>query len=174
MIQMAQQLVIGGANFSIYVCTAEVCILSLILLQCATRALTVLRTGLSTTRSRYAEWGHTSRQVVPAFCLPDEKVIVQNKLPFWTLVNTYVISHGPMRPVLVLRNALQAFFSRTKGGVYTAHEIPLSNELPWTQGCMGTEAVLVLFKDAGCKRVRLLSSESMRPFQPNRRRFQQS
>lgn len=83
-------------------------------------------------------WAHSVDGVTPPGTNTDTKRVINERLPFWRLVNDHVSLHGPLSPLKLLRHGSQSFYSKTKCGVdgATKYGVVLrsaSLPLPWEQ-----------------------------------------
>lgn len=107
-------------NLGVYVCESEVSILLCVVVYCDAAHIRVLNEELVVIRQTYTQWAYREERIIPIFADASDVATISSKLPFWNVINTYVLTNGPMRPVRLFRNSLQAIYSRAKGGVDVA------------------------------------------------------
>ena len=63
------------------------------------------------------QWAHEENGQIPEFCDGDSRKQIESKLPFWRMVNNYVIENDALMPVKIFKHGMQSLYSKTKGGV---------------------------------------------------------
>lgn len=104
-------------NFVVYVASSE----TGILFTCVIRILPALRSQCLNVLVDFCKpivsWAHCEGGVTPTSADANSKRLVNEKLPFWRLLNDHVIKHGPLPPLKLFKHGSQSFYSRMKGGV---------------------------------------------------------
>lgn len=115
--QLLQQALVLDVNFVVYVASSETGILFICIALIPASVRQICRTTLIDYAKDIVSWAHSDDATPPTELDANGKRLVSEKIPFWRLVNKYVIEHGPMPPLKLFRHGSQTFYSRTKGGV---------------------------------------------------------
>ena len=114
--QILHQMLVLSMNVLVYVSAAETGLLFVVVVYCPQDVLTASMNALNSAESIVA-WAHEEDPTPPVFATPDSVKRIEEKLPFWLLVNNHVKETDAFVPLKLFKHAAQSFYSKTKGGV---------------------------------------------------------
>lgn len=105
--------------------------------------LNVVRSTIYTIGQQLVNWAYLEVKIVISFTRRQDAATISSNLPIWSMINRNVMARGPVRPARIIRNALQALYIRTKGGVDAAAQF--RSKLRSTGLNVGWERKIVLY-----------------------------
>lgn len=114
--RVMQKIIVLHVNLCLYFQAAEHSLLNIFLILAENSLLNASAQEIANTSHDVVGWAHTSEQI-PDFFLPEEKITVNSRLPFWCMSNKKIKDEGSLPHIKLFKHGLQTLYSKTKVGV---------------------------------------------------------
>lgn len=101
-------------KFALFICTDETGVVYIILLYCTDTILNEMPRYMERKAARACAWEHADG-AIPSFVSDEYAVVLSLRILLWKAVRNNVMKHGTLSPLKLFRNALQVYYSNTKG-----------------------------------------------------------
>jgi YqaJ-like viral recombinase domain len=116
--QILHQMLVLHVSHVVYVAASETGVMFIIIAYCDISTLSLCELALEQAAGECVDWAYEDFLDMPLDNDSDLNKLLKSRLPFWKLVNSYVLEKGPFYPPLKLfRHGVQTLYSKTKGGV---------------------------------------------------------
>ena len=116
--QILHQMLVLRINHVMYVAAAETGITFIVIAYCDVHILSVCELALEQAAEDCVAWAQEESMSMPSIQDAELSKVIYSRLPFWRLVNSYVLENSAFYPpVKLFRHGVQTLYSKTKGGV---------------------------------------------------------
>jgi hypothetical protein len=115
---LLHQMLVLRVNHVMYVSAAETGITFIVVAYCDLSILSFCEYALEQAVGDCVLWAHAKYLSMPVIEDAELRKLIDRRLPFWSLVNTYVLENDAFYPPLKLfRHGVQTLYSKTKGSL---------------------------------------------------------
>ena len=115
--QLVHHCATADAMYFFYICATESQILYSVLSACPRELRNLVHNFYRATVTPTISWAYGAFQTQPLTGNEDVDSAIRSQLPFWTMLNSDVLSNGPLWPVRIFKHASQTIYNKTKDGV---------------------------------------------------------